>query len=496
MAATPSGPRRSRVPGLLGVALAALLAAACGGGGGRPARESGRSAPSAKTSILLVVVDTLRADHLGAYGFRGEISPHVDALATRGVRFERYTTVVPTTLASFTSMLTGRHPHAHGVFRNGVRWPDGLEGIQSAFAGGGYETAAFIASWCLSSEFGLARGFDHFDQNLTVAFAEDPNNRLVRPASEVTSAAIAWLTGRRADRPFFAMVHYFDPHAPYQPPPPYDTMFDPGYRGPVTGSMPDIDVARRVLAASKGVHDANTRHLEALYDGEIRFADDEIGKLLAALDRLGLAGSTLVVFTADHGETLAEHEDFFNHGPSVYDTEIRIPLIVAGPGIGGAGTVAARPACNIDLAPTLLEYAGLPIPQGYEGHSFLATLGKPEPGSSPAGRLLFAEATKPQAVEQGQRWPNRLKARCVLRGTWKVIHTPWLHDRWEMYDLASDPLERKDLWGGAPSLPRATVDELSKALDWWSRIEPGGRPPEAPQDAETLKRLRALGYVD
>ena len=111
--------------------------------------------------------------------------------------------------------------------------------------------------------------------------------------------------------------------------------------------------------------DADNRHLEALYAGEIRYADDEIGKLLAALDRLGLAHGTLVVFTADHGETLGEHDDYFNHGPSVYDTEIRIPLSVGGPGIDAAGRTVKRPACNIDLAPTLLEYAGLPIAQGY-----------------------------------------------------------------------------------------------------------------------------------
>jgi arylsulfatase A-like enzyme len=494
MAAASPRLRVFGLPGFLGVTLAALLAASsCGGGGGTPG--PGGSASGAKPNVLLIAVDTLRADHLGAYGFRGDISPHVDALARRGVRLERYTTVVPTTLASFTSMLTGKHPHTHGVFRNGVHWPDGLEGIPSAFRKGGYETAAFIASYCLSSEFGVAQGFDRFDQNLTVPFESDPNNKLVRPAAEVTAAAVSWLTERRADRPFFAMVHYFDPHAPYQPPPPYDTMFDPGYRGPVTGSMGDIDVARRLLAASRGVHDANTRHLEALYAGEIRYADDEIGKLLLAVDRLGLAGNTLVVLTSDHGETLAEHDDYFNHGPSVYDTEIRIPLIVAGPGIGAAGGTAARPACNIDLAPTLLEYAGLPIQQGFEGHSFLASLRNPEPAPSSAGRLLFAEATKPQSAEQGQRWPNRLKARCVLRGAFKVIHTPWLDDRWELYDLASDPLERKSLWGGA-SLPRATVDELARALDRWSRTEPGGRPPEAPQDEETLKRLRALGYVD
>jgi len=492
------GPLRFGASAVLGAVLAASLAAsACGGGrGDRDAPRTASHPSDAKPNVLLIVVDTLRADHVGAYGFRGDITPSVDALARRGVRFERYTTVVPTTLASFTSMLTGKHPHTHGVFRNGVRWPGGMEGIQAVFGRGGYETAAFIAGYCLSSEFGVSSGFERFDEKLTVAFDADPNNRLVRPAGEVTASFVSWLGGRQGDgRPFFAMVHYFDPHAPYQPPPPYDSMFDPAYRGGVTGSMGDIDLGRRALARSGGVLDDDTRHLAALYAGEVRYVDDEIGKLLAAVERAGIAKDTLVVFTADHGETLHEHDDFFNHGPSVYDTEIRIPLIVAGPGVEEAGRAVARPACNIDLAPTLLEYAGLTIPEGIEGHSFLAEIRRKDPGGASAERSLFAEATKPQAVERGQRWPNRLKARCILRGPWKVIHTPWRGDRWELYDLASDPVEQRNLWGGS-ALPRATVDGMAEALTWWSKTEPGGRPPEGPQDEEILKRLRALGYVD
>jgi arylsulfatase A-like enzyme len=263
----------------------------------------------------------------------------------------------------------------------------------------------------------------------------------------------------------------------------------------MTGSMADIDLGRRALARSGGVLDADTRHLAALYAGEVRYVDAEIGKLLDAVERAGIAKDTLVVFTADHGETLHEHDDFFNHGPSVYDTEIRIPLIVAGPAVEGAGRTVARPACNVDLAPTLLEYAGLPIGAEIEGHSFLADVQRGEPGPPSGERPLFAEATKPQAAERGQRWPNRLKARCILRGPWKVIHTPWRNDRWELYDLDADPLEQRDIWGGS-ALPRETRDGMAEALTWWSQTEPGGRPPEGPQDEEVLKRLRALGYVD
>lgn len=490
-------PRAARAAGLRGILLlAALGASSCAKEDDHTAAirtaHRGRTAPS----ILLIVVDTLRADHLGAYGFKGDISPNADALARRGVRLERYTTVVPTTLASFTSMLTGRHTNRHGVFRNGVVWPAGLEGMQSEFQNAGYETAAFVSSYCLTAGFGLSRGFEHFDENLTVEMKDLKQNKLVRTAADVTAAAGAWLAGRRSDdRPFFAMVHYFDPHWPYQPPAPYDTMFDPGYRGTVTGSIAEMEVGRTTLRRSGGVLDADTRHLEALYAGDIRYADDEIGKLLGTLERLGLAGNTLVVFTADHGETLHEHDDYFDHGPSVYDTEIRIPLIIGGPGIDAAGRVVTRPASNIDLAPTLLDYAGLSLPAGYEGRSFLDSLRDPEPTAVSTERALFAEATKPFGVERNQRWPNRLKARCILHGPWKVINTPWRENRWELYDLVADPVEQRNLWGQVQP-PREAVDQLAAALEQWSGTEPGNKTSEAPVDSAVLERLKSLGYAN
>jgi arylsulfatase A-like enzyme len=243
------------------------------------------------------------------------------------------------------------------------------------------------------------------------------------------------------------------------------------------------------------VLDSDAPHLEALHSGDICYTDDEIGKLLEALERLGLAEHTLVIFTADHGETLLEHGDYFNHGPSVCDTEIHIPLIAVGPGIEGGGRVVRRPARNIDLAPTLLAYAGLAVPQCFEGTSFFDALRKAEPPAGSPPRALYAEATKPFAVERGQTWPNRLKARCVLLGTLKVINTPWRDDRWEVYDLAADPGEQRDLWGSA-ALPRKTVDGMAGELARWSRSEPGTGVPEAPTDPQVLERLKSLGYVD
>ena len=482
--------RKLTAPALL-PAIALVLSAGCASG------ETGDrvGGPLPPRNILLVVVDTLRADHLGCYGFPQATTPNLDDLAGRGVRFTRYTTVVPTTLASFTSMLTGRYPNRHGVYRNGVRWPEGLEGVQGVFRAAGYETAGFVASYCLSSDFGIARGFDYFGERLTIEMPNLPQNKLIRRGAEVTREVIAWLDSREAGSPpFFAMVHYFDPHWPYQPPPSYAEWFDPGYAGPVTGAMPDFREVRLRVARNGGRSDADSRHLHSLHLGEIRYADEQIGALLEGLSRRGLDQRTLVVVTADHGETFHEHWDLFNHGLSVYDTNIRIPLIVSGPGVTGQGRAVALPFANIDLAPTLLDYAGLEIPADYEGasfHSWLTGL----TGADGAARRLFSEATKPHHAETNQRWPNRLKARCVLGGRWKLIHTPWRENLWELYDLADDPQEQRNLWTGQGS-PDPGPGGLAEELAAWSERSPDRIEP-APETREELReRLRALGYVE
>jgi len=479
----------SRIACLFYLVLLCLLSFSCSRRGLTP------SGPPPAAGILLLVVDTLRADQLGCYGFPQPTSPHLDAVAARGVRFDRYTTVTSSTLASFTSLLTSRHPHTHGVFRNGVVWPRDLEGLPSVLRSAGYETAAFIASYCLSSDFGMARGFDHFDEDLTVRMKQLPSNRLIRKGSEVAQAFISWLAGRRRPQaPFFAMLHFFEPHWPYQPSEFYRELFGPGYDGWVTGAMPDFRKVRRYLTRHGGEPDADVRHLHALHLGEIRSTDDQIGKVLEALEQRDLRDRVLLIVTADHGETFYEHQDFFNHGESVYDTNIHIPLIIDGPGIASP-QVVETPFSNLDLAPTLLEYVGLEIPPTFEGRSFLPLL---KGGGSAPGvlreRSLFAEATKPHTVEQGERWPNRLKSRCILRGRWKLIHSPWREDLWELYDLKADPQEQHNLLDGSAENLSPSHRQMARELILWSERVPGSVPDDPEADAEVRERLEALGY--
>ncbi len=468
----------------------AVLCGSCGSWTDRSSVTADR-----RPNILLIVVDTLRADRLRAYGFSKPTSPHLDELARSGLRLDHYTTSAPSTLASFTSMLTGRYVHTHGVFRNGVAWPDGLQGVQSELQASGYTTAAFIASYCLSSEFGLDRGFDHFDENLTIAMDDLPLNRLIRRGAEVTEAVWTWLDNAAGrGRPFFAMVHYFDPHWPYQPPPPYDTMFGPGYEGPVTGSMQDLRALRQRLGRSGGRPDADSRRLHDLHLGEIRYTDEQIGRLVEQLNESGLAERTLVLVTADHGETFWDHYDYFSHGLTVYDSNIRIPFIASGPGIVGGGRVIETSLSNVDLAPTLLEYAGIEPPPGYEGKSFLPLL-RGEVATADARRSdVFSEATRPHLVENNQTWPNRLKARCIIRAEKKLMLTPWRGDLYELYDRSLDPAETDNLWAGAAGV--ALAGQLAADLERWSGHASEIAHDEQAIDPEVLERLRSLGYVE
>jgi arylsulfatase A-like enzyme len=461
--------------------LSSLASMSCAG------NEERASGPN----VLLIVVDTLRADRLGAYGFDRPTSPNLDRLAARGVRMERFYTAAPTTLASFTTLLTGRYPHSHGVYRNGVARPEGAPDLASVFRAAGYRTAGFVASYCLSEIFGVDRGFEHFDDELTVATPEMPSNKLIRRGAEVTDSVLAWLRTLDRDAPFFAMVHYFDPHWPYSAPEPFRTMFDPDYDGPVRGSFADVLAMRARLREQRGRPDRDTDHLHALHLGEIRYTDHEIGRLLEGLEARGLGLDTLVVVTADHGEGIYEHGDFFDHGMTVYDSNIRIPLIVAGPRIEGGGRVVGGPASNVDLAPTLLDYAGLDVPEDFEGRSFAAVLtGVGEiPGPD---RDLFAEATKPRQAEAGQAWPNRLKDRCVIRGRLKLIRRPLLGDGAELYDLVADPGEIRDLAGGPEA---ANGERMDASLRAWSEVVPETLPPRPETDPDVLERLRSLGYV-
>ena len=382
-----------------------------------------------RPSVLLVTLDTTRADHLGCYGAKEAATPALDALAAEGARFPRALSPAPLTFPAHVSILSGRVPRRHGVRDNAMfRLGADVPLLQEQLARHGYATAAVVSAAVLDRGLGLARGFSSY---------EDTGAREERGADRTVDAAIARLAALAP--PFFLWVHLYDPHAPYAPPEPFASRF-------------------------------STRP----YDGEIAFMDAQAGRLLAAAR--ARAGPLLVVAAGDHGESLGEHgED--GHGVFVYQATQRVPLIVAGPAIA-AGAAPAGSVGLIDVAPTILDLLKLPPLAGADGRSLAAALTSGAPVASRDYELesyfpLFSYGWAP--------------LRGLVREDTKFIDAP----RAEMYDLASDPRETKDL-----REPRAREAEtLSRAL--FALIE-GDTPSPSGMDpglAEQARRIASLGYV-
>jgi arylsulfatase A-like enzyme/predicted Zn-dependent protease len=423
----------------MGAAVLALLLPACGrtGDAGRP-REAG------KLNVVLISIDTLRADRLGCYGFAGVRTPAIDDLARRGVRFERCVAQTPLTLPSHTTLLTGMSPIRHGVRDNGGFFaaPE-LRTLAEVFKDDGYRTGAVVGAYVLDSKWGLDQGFDsYFDrfdtdrrQGFSVADVQ-------RRAGEVIDEAVRWL-GEKRDGPFFLFLHLYDPHTPYDPPPP----FREEYQGKP-------------------------------YLGEIAYADAEVGRLMRFLANEGLEATTAVVLCSDHGESLGEHgED--THGFFVYEETVRVPLIVAGPAVSGRGVVRPETVSLSDVMPTILDLAGLPRPPEVEGRSLAPLIG----GKGGGEAVAYSETFYPR-FHYG--W-NEVKS--YRAGNYKLILSPGP----ELYDLAADPEESRDLAAARPD----TVADLEKGLKEFERLAAQGRKEAEvrPVDAETREKLASLGYV-
>jgi len=398
--------------------------------------------PGERPNVLLVTIDTLRADHVGCYGRSRAQTPTLDGLAARGVRFATAVAHVPLTAPSHASILTGVTPLGHGVRDNGgYALPPQVRTAAEDFAKAGYRTAAFVSGFPLNRRFGFDRGFEAYDDHLPNG--NDPRRALhvERFADATTDAVLRWLAepdrspGRR---PFFLWVHYYDPHAPYEPP---------------------AEFAARFSAEP--------------YDGEIAFVDAQLARLLRKLDEKGGLARTLLLVTSDHGESLGEHGEQ-SHGLFVYDATIRVPFLVAGPGIA-PGRVAPTIARGIDVLPTLLDCAGLEPRPDIEGRSLRPAIEGREMSDAPA----YAETLYPQR-ELG--WAPLFAWRT---SRYKMIEAP----KPELYDLEKDPGETQNRAAGENTRLAEMQRKLLAALS---------RPPPdaaAAVDAEAAERLRALGYV-
>lgn len=438
-----------------------------------------------RPSLILITVDTLRADHLPVYGYSRPTAPRMELLAARGAVFEDVLAPAPETGPSCASLLTGRWPAELGVRGNGRPLGAGPPTLAEILYAAGYETAAFVSGYPLVRRLsGLDRGFSHFDDDLPDPRGRTP--RVQRGAARTTEAVLAWLARRETSRPFFLWVHYYDVHGDYAPGPPYDSLFGAGGTGPFL--PPEM-----IPAYQRRGSDGDASAYVARYDGEIRRVDDQLGRLFDTLDAAVLLPRVLVVLTADHGESLTENGYYFDHGNELYLPSLRIPLILAGPGVPPDGRRIAGPAQTPDILPTILDLLGQPAVPAVSGRSLAGAFR----GEALQARETFAEArfapyrpltptadVGPKLVARDDRFTAMLR-----------LTAP----RLEIYDRMADPGESRDLASGAPTgreeselrsgIERSLRDRLDATVH--GRSAPMVLSPEVRSALEALARAKS-----
>jgi arylsulfatase A-like enzyme/Flp pilus assembly protein TadD len=388
-------------------------------------------------SVLLISIDTLRADALGAYGNPRARTPWIDRLSRAGVRFDAAHAHNVVTLPSHVNMLTGLYPFEHGVRDNsGFRVPKDTRTLAGMLKPRGFRSAGFVSAFVLDERFGLASGFDRWDAR--VAGGEGSRGFLIpeRPGPVTVAEAVRWLA--EGSGPSFAFVHLYEPHSPYEPPPAFARAGEPSYRG------------------------------------EVAAADAALGPLVGPLLEQGPRGRTLVILTSDHGESLGEHGEA-THGVFAYEATLRVPLVVYAPALFQP-RVVKEPVRHVDLVPTVLDVLGMDIPAGLPGRSLLPMLAGHAAGPAPHG---YFEAI---STSINRRWAPLYGLR---EGALKYVDLPLP----ELYDLDLDPSEKQNLAASRPQ----DLERLNARLTRLRARDPGVKP--APESPETLERLRALGYV-
>jgi len=462
------------------VVLAVIVAVSAGCGSTPDGRIDARH-------VVFISLDTVRADHLGLYGNGTVKTPNLDRLASESIVLDDFMTAAPTTLASHATLFTGKYPHSHGTPRNGFVVNDENVLLAELLRDGGFKTAGFAASFALASRFGIARGMGHYDEEFSLFSGSDDVIQDERNAEAVTGAALGWLGSAGADDRLFMFVHYFDAHAPYAAPPPYDTMYDERGRE----GLPEWFSVSQECSLNPGVATEINERFAAQYASEISYLDHHVGRLLDALREKGILDETLLVVTSDHGENLWDHPACFDHGWNVFQSTIRSMGIVRLPGALNAGTRVGTVTGNIDILPSVLESLGISLPNGIDGDAI--DLRHPE---RTEGRIRFAEATKPwKSVEGDPRWTNMLKARCIRSGPYKYVHVPY-QNRHELYDLERDPGERTNLLASPdPETKKLAATLFGSLGEWALTAHPLPSRFEISQRDETIRRLKALGYL-
>lgn len=403
-------------------------------------------------NVLFITVDTLRADHLGVYGYERATSPNIDRLAEEGILFSQAVTQWPQTVGSLTSLMTGTYRYYHDVTR---MWADKLSNqfvlLPEILKNAGYNTIAVTPDVAVASN--LHQGFDPPDK-ASEAISENYD------AEEITAYALSWLKGNADKGKFFMWLHYADPHTLYEPPDSYDEMYvdDKYYDG--SKKLPFIlgpqhyfgGIAPNIRLADNDVVD----YYIAQYDAEIRYMDESVGNLLDTMKTMGIDENTIIIFTADHGESLGDHNYYFGHGLLPYDASSRVPLILKTPDRKSKGKVRNSPVQLIDIMPTVLDVLNIPVNQEVQGKSLIPSILEDRNGIS---EYAFSEAGV---------WENY--QHIIRTKKWKLIHIP--NERYqrimrgmpfELYDIENDPNELDNLI----EVETQIAEKLKKELFSW-----------------------------
>jgi arylsulfatase A-like enzyme len=329
----------------------------------------------AATNVVLLVIDTLRPDHMSCYGYEKQTTSNIDKLAEEGFLFERCYSTSSWTLPACVSMLTGLYCQAHNANQWESKISEQLPFLPEILSDNGFYCMGVSSNPFLSVKQGFGRGFDVFDDTTVIASAEwsfpltgsqYKSIVLASTGATATRRAMEFLNDRPQDKPFFLLVHYMDCHADYVPPPPYDTNFDPNYSGKITGHVQsqrfDTNIEKRDLA-----------HIISLYDGEIAYTDNQVGQLLDHLKALELEKDTLVILTADHGEEFLEHGNWF-HGHTLYEECVKVPLVIRWPGKIPVGKSSREVISLVDVPPTVLGALGVDLPKGLHGNNLFSII--------------------------------------------------------------------------------------------------------------------------
>ena len=443
----------------------------------RPPEQA--SEATSPPNVLLITIDTIRADHCSTYGYERLTTPTLSRVAEAGVLFRNAYAPMATTGPSHASLMTSLYPRTHGCVKNGLVLDQWVRTLSEVLKGTGYQTVAVVSSFPLAAKFGFDQGFDLYDDSFE-GHGGEPETRnwegmvverhFDRDARVTTDKASDWLrVQRKSGEPFFLWVHYFDPHSPYSPAESHRQLFLP-----MTGDDPAP---------------GSLEHTVALYDAEIRETDDALGRLLQVVDEEGLTDSTVLVIAGDHGEGLMQH-GHMEHGVHLYEEAVRVPLVISWPGNHPAGIETQEPVQLLDIMPTLLEITGIvgktSVQQGQSLVGVMTDRQRADPN-----RPVFFERRRYKTRRVGNLFITGSKLG-IRSGSWKYIEADVEGTR-ELFDLKSDPLELTNVVERHPGV----AARLSQEINLWLEKTPTTfSSSDNLVSEEEAKMLEAMGYVE